>query len=84
MHVPADAFGGMSPEYKAAGALKNLFTMVAIRVVMAQEQAHPAPRILHPAPWTLHHGPCTLDPTPWTPHPGPCTLNPVPWTLHTR
>uniref|UniRef100_A0A7S0X2B6 Uncharacterized protein n=1 Tax=Mantoniella antarctica TaxID=81844 RepID=A0A7S0X2B6_9CHLO len=38
MHVPADAFGGMSPEYKAAGALKNLFTMVAIRVVMAQEQ----------------------------------------------
>jgi hypothetical protein len=33
MHVPTDAFGGMSPEYKAASALKNLFTMVAVRVV---------------------------------------------------
>ena len=32
MHVPTDAFGGMSPEYKAASALKNLFTMVAVRV----------------------------------------------------
>ena len=34
MHVPTDAFGGMSPEYKAASALKNLFTMVAVRVVI--------------------------------------------------
>lgn len=40
MHVPTDAFGGMSPEYKAASALKNLFTMVAVRVVMAQEQGY--------------------------------------------
>ena len=40
MHVPTDAFGGMSPEYKAASALKNLFTMVAVRVVMAQEMGY--------------------------------------------
>ena len=40
MHVPTDAFGGMSPEYKAAAALKNLFTMVAVRVVLAQEQGY--------------------------------------------
>lgn len=40
MHVPTDAFGGMSPEYKAASALKNLFTMVAVRVVLAQEQGY--------------------------------------------
>jgi hypothetical protein len=39
MHVPTDAFGGMSPEYKAASALKSLFTMVAVRIVMAQEGA---------------------------------------------
>jgi hypothetical protein len=37
MHVPTDAFGGMSPEHKAASALKNLFTMVAVRVVLKQE-----------------------------------------------
>ena len=30
MHVPTDAFGGMSPEFKAASALKTLFTMVAV------------------------------------------------------
>jgi hypothetical protein len=30
----------MSPEYKAASALKNLFTMVAVRVVLAQEQGY--------------------------------------------
>ena len=40
MHVPTDAFGGMSPEYKAASALKNLFTMVAVQVVLAQEQGY--------------------------------------------
>ena len=40
MHVPTDAFGGMSPEHKAAAALKNLFTMVAVRVVLAQEQGY--------------------------------------------
>ena len=40
MHVPTDAFGGMSPEYKAAAALKNLLTMVAVRVVLAQEQGY--------------------------------------------
>eukprot|EP00227_Mantoniella_beaufortii_P001822 CAMPEP_0197618862 /NCGR_PEP_ID=MMETSP1326-20131121/61750_1 /TAXON_ID=1155430 /ORGANISM="Genus nov. species nov., Strain RCC2288" /LENGTH=151 /DNA_ID=CAMNT_0043187763 /DNA_START=468 /DNA_END=923 /DNA_ORIENTATION=- len=38
--TPTDAFGGMSPEYKAASALKNLFTMVAVRVVMAQEESY--------------------------------------------
>jgi hypothetical protein len=40
MHVPTDAFGGMSPEFKAASALKTLFTMVAVRVVMAQEEGY--------------------------------------------
>jgi hypothetical protein len=40
MHVPTDAFGGMSPEFKAAQALKTLFTMVAVRVVMAQEEGY--------------------------------------------
>ncbi|EEH53496.1 uncharacterized protein MICPUCDRAFT_52302 [Micromonas pusilla CCMP1545] len=40
MHVPTDAFGGMSPEYKAASALKSLFTMVAVRIVMAQEAGY--------------------------------------------
>ena len=38
MHVPTDAFGGMSPEFKAASALKTLFTMVAVRIVLAQEE----------------------------------------------
>ena len=40
MHVPTDAFGGMSPEFKAASALKTLFTMVAVRIVMAQEEGY--------------------------------------------
>jgi len=39
MHVPSDAFQGMSPEVKASQALKNLFTMVAVRVVIAEEKA---------------------------------------------
>ena len=40
MHVPTDAFGGMSPEFKAASALKTLFTMVAVRIVLAQEEGY--------------------------------------------
>ena len=40
MHVPTDAFGGMSPEFKAASALKTLFTMVAVRLVLAQEEGY--------------------------------------------
>ena len=40
MHVPTDAFGGMSPECKAASALKTLFTMVAVRIVLAQEEGY--------------------------------------------
>ena len=30
----------MSPEFKAASALKTLFTMVAVRIVMAQEEGY--------------------------------------------
>ena len=40
MHVPSDCFQGMSPEVKASQALKNLFTMVAVRVVLAQEEGY--------------------------------------------
>jgi hypothetical protein len=40
IHVPTDAFGGMSPEFKAASALKTLFTMVAVRIVLAQEEGY--------------------------------------------
>jgi len=37
--VPAAAFlDGLTPEAKAAKALKLLFTMVAVRVVLAQEE----------------------------------------------
>lgn len=37
MYVP-DSFGGLSPERKAADALRNLFTFIAIRIVLAQLQ----------------------------------------------
>ncbi|KAK3253966.1 hypothetical protein CYMTET_36804 [Cymbomonas tetramitiformis] len=36
MFVPSDSFGGKSPERKAAEAMRNLFTFVAARVVLAQ------------------------------------------------
>lgn len=36
MYVPSDSFGGLSPERKAANALRNLFTFIAARVILAQ------------------------------------------------
>ena len=36
--MPTDAFGGLIPEQKAADALRNLFTFVAVRAIMAQEE----------------------------------------------
>ena len=38
MHVPTDAFQGRSPEVAACDALKRLFTMVAVRCVLAEER----------------------------------------------
>ncbi|KAK3235884.1 hypothetical protein CYMTET_53945 [Cymbomonas tetramitiformis] len=38
MFVPTDSFGGMTPEEKAADALKKLFTFVAIRTVLNEEE----------------------------------------------
>ena len=35
-YVPSDSFGGLSPERKAAMAMKNLFTMCAVKIVLAQ------------------------------------------------
>ena len=36
--MPKDIFGDLSPEQKAADALRNLFTFVAVRAIMAQEE----------------------------------------------
>mmetsp|Transcript_3462 Transcript_3462/g.9981 ORF Transcript_3462/g.9981 Transcript_3462/m.9981 type:complete len:227 (-) Transcript_3462:304-984(-) len=36
MQIPSDSFGGVSPEKKAADALRTLFTFVAARVVLSQ------------------------------------------------
>jgi len=40
MHVPTDAFGGKTPEQKAGQALVNLFTMTAVRVILAQVRGY--------------------------------------------
>ncbi|KAK9805283.1 hypothetical protein WJX72_010898 [[Myrmecia] bisecta] len=36
MYVPSDSFGGLSPERKAADALRTLFTFIAVKIVLAQ------------------------------------------------
>lgn len=36
MYVPSDSFGGQSPERKASSALRNLFTFIAVKIVLAQ------------------------------------------------
>jgi len=36
MYVPNDSFGGISPEKKAGQALRNMFTFLAARIVLAQ------------------------------------------------
>jgi hypothetical protein len=38
--VPNDCFGYIAPESKAAHALTNLWTMCAVRVVLAQEEGY--------------------------------------------
>jgi len=43
-YVPSDSFGGLSPERRAAVAMKNLFTMCAVRIVLAQLEGASAGR----------------------------------------
>ncbi|PNH10283.1 hypothetical protein TSOC_002990 [Tetrabaena socialis] len=43
MFIPSDSLGGLSPERKAAVAMRGLFTFVAARVVLAQLQGPAGP-----------------------------------------
>ena len=46
MEVPSDSFGGQSPERKAAGALRTLFTFCAVKCAALPFSQPPSKRQL--------------------------------------